>query len=46
LDIKGGKVNRSITVPSYVPDIAKVQIWCAFAETLLGEASFVSPVMF
>jgi hypothetical protein len=45
LDIKGGKVNRSITVASYVPDIAKVQIWCAFAETLLGEASFSSPVM-
>lgn len=45
LDIKGGKVNRSITVPSYVPDIAKVQIWCAFAATLLGEASFSSPVM-
>ncbi len=44
LDIKGGKVNRSITVPSYVPDIAKVQIWCAFAETLLGEATFASPV--
>ena len=45
LDIKGGKVNRSIVVPSYVPDIAKVQIWCAFAETLLGEASFDQPVM-
>lgn len=45
LDIKGGKVNRSIVVPSYVADIAKVQIWCAFAETLLGEASFDQPVM-
>lgn len=45
LDIKGGKINKSITVPAYVPDIAKVQIWCAFAETLLGEASFSSPVM-
>lgn len=45
LDIKGGKVNRSIVVPSYVFDIAKVQIWCAFAETLLGEASFDKPVM-
>jgi len=31
-------------VPSYVRDIARVQIWCAFAETLLGEASFETPV--
>jgi len=45
LDIKGGKVNRSIVVPSYIADIAKVQIWCSFAETLLGEASFEKPVM-
>ena len=45
LDIKGGKVNKSITLPSYIPDVVKVQIWCAFAETLLGEASFSSPVM-
>lgn len=44
LPIKGDKINKSITVPSYVPDIAKVQIWCAFAETLLGEAPFASPV--
>ena len=42
LPIKGDKVNKSITLPSYVPDVAKVQIWCAFAETLLGEASFAS----
>jgi len=45
LVIKGDKQNRSIVVPSYVKDIAKVQIWCAFAETLLGEASFPKPVM-
>jgi hypothetical protein len=44
LAIKGDKFNKSITVPSYVPDIAKVQIWCAWAETLLGEASFEKPV--
>ena len=44
LDIKGGKVNKSITLPSYIPDVAKVQIWCAWAETLLGEAPFESPV--
>ena len=44
LGIKGDRVNRSITVPSYVQDISKVQIWCAYAEVLLGEASFERPV--
>ncbi len=44
LTIKGDKMNRTITVPAYVHDVAKVQIWCAFAETLLGEASFKKPV--
>ena len=44
LAIKDNKVNRSIVVPAYVPDIARVQIWCAWAETLLGEASFERPV--
>jgi len=32
-------------VPSYIKDIAKVQVYCAFAEVLLGETSFSSPVM-
>jgi hypothetical protein len=36
--------NRSIVVPAYIPDIAKVQVWCAWAEVLLGEASFDHPV--
>ena len=40
LAIKDNKVNRSIVVPAYVPDVVKVQIWCAWAQTLLGEASF------
>jgi len=44
LPIKGDKVNTSITLPSYIPDVARVQIWCAFAESLLGEASFDAPV--
>lgn len=44
LAIKDDKFNKSITVPAYVPDIAKVQIWCAWAETLLGEAPFDRPV--
>lgn len=39
LVVKGDKLNQSITVPRYVPDVAKVQIWCAFAETLLGETT-------
>jgi hypothetical protein len=41
---KDQKVKKSIVVPEYVPDIAKVQIWCAFAETNLGEAAFDHPV--
>ena len=45
LQAKNGKYNKSITLPAYVADVVKVQIWCAFAETLLGEASFSSPVM-
>jgi hypothetical protein len=45
--MKGGKdveFNRSITLPAYIPDVAKVQIYCAWAETLLGEATFAKPV--
>lgn len=37
--IKGGE-KRQIAVPAYVKDIAKVQVYCAWAEVLLGEASF------
>src|SRR5215467_5367991 len=44
LTIKGDKVNRTITLPSYVADVSKVQIWCSFAEVVLGEASFQQPV--
>lgn len=44
LMIKDGKMNKSIEVPQYVHDIAKVQIWCAFAEVNLGEAVFERPV--
>ena len=38
------RVNTSITLPSYVRDVAKVQIYCAWAEALLGEASFPTRV--
>ena len=42
--LKSDKLNQSITVPAYVHDIAKVQIWCAWAEANLGEASFDAPI--
>ena len=44
LVVKGDKLNKTITLPAYIQDVAKVQIWCAYAEVLLGEASFPSPV--
>ena len=44
LKIKGDKFHKTITVPDYVHDIAKVQIYCAWAEVVLGEASFEHPV--
>lgn len=43
--LKDDKINTSITVPSYVPDIAKVQMWCAWAEVVLGEAPFAASVV-
>jgi hypothetical protein len=39
--IKGGNgEKRQVAVPSYVQDIVKVQVYCAWAEILLGEATF------
>ncbi|HKO31338.1 MAG TPA: hypothetical protein VJU54_09375 [Nitrospiraceae bacterium] len=43
--IKDGKTNRKIALPSYIQDVAKVQTWCSFAEALLGEASFQTPIV-
>ena len=40
LGIKGDKVNLQITLPAYVKDVAKVQIYCAWAEAVLGETTF------
>ncbi|MBS1711171.1 MAG: hypothetical protein JSS71_05545 [Armatimonadetes bacterium] len=40
LKIAGDKQNRDIVLPSYIKSVAKVQIWCSFAEVNLGEASF------
>ena len=42
MKIKSG-TNRSITLPSYISDVAKVQVWCSWAEALLGEATFENP---
>ena len=44
LKVKDDGYNKSITLPAYVKDVARVVIWCAFAETSLGEASFRSPI--
>ena len=41
--VKGGE-KREVSVPAYVKDIAKVQVYCAWAEILLGESSFSFPV--
>jgi hypothetical protein len=40
LGIKGDKVNTRIVLPAYVKDVAKVQIYCAWAEVVLGETTF------
>jgi hypothetical protein len=44
LGIKGNKVNTQITLPAYVKDVAKVQIYCAWAEAVLGETTFDSTI--
>lgn len=44
LVIKGDKYNKIITLPAQIHDVARVQIWCAWAEVLLGEASFEKPI--
>lgn len=40
----GDKYQKEIVLPSYVKNVSKVVIWCAWAEANLGEASFPSPV--
>lgn len=42
--VGGDQLNKSIVVPAYITDVAKVQVWCAWAEANLGEASFEKPV--
>ena len=41
--IKGGE-KREVVVPPYVPNVVKVQVYCAWAQVLLGEASFTQAV--
>ena len=40
----GDKYQKEIVLPSYVKNVSKVIIWCAWAEANLGEASFSNPV--
>jgi hypothetical protein len=40
----GDKYQKEIVLPSYVKNVSKVIIWCAWAEANLGEANFSSPV--
>jgi hypothetical protein len=39
------RINMSITLPENIKDVAKVQIYCAWAEAVLGETSFGAPLM-
>ena len=41
-NIKADKVNTAIALPAYIKDVAKVQVYCSWAEAVLGEASFAS----
>src|ERR1044071_78210 len=38
------RLNMSITLPAYIKDVAKVQIYCAWAEAGLGEAPSSAPL--
>ena len=42
--LTGDKIKTEIEVPSYVPNVSKVRMYCAWAEVVLGEASFAKPV--
>jgi hypothetical protein len=45
LGLTGDKINKSITLPAFITDVAKVQIYCAWAEAVLGETSFDGTLM-
>ena len=38
-------INMSTTLPLYIKDVAKVQIYCAWAEAVLGEAPLSAPLL-
>jgi len=42
--IGGNTEKREVVVPAYVPNIVKVQVYCAWAEVVLGEAGFSQAV--
>ena len=39
------RVNLAITLPAFIRDVAAVQIYCSWAEAVLGEAPFAAPQM-
>ena len=39
----GNGEKRQVVVPAYVSDVVTVQVYCAWAQVLLGEAKFASP---
>jgi hypothetical protein len=39
------RINMSITLPPFIQDVAKVQIYCSWAEAVLGEAQFDAPLL-
>ena len=43
--VAGDRIKTSITLPDYIGDIAKVQIYCAWAEAVLGETTFNATLM-
>ena len=43
--VAGDRIKTSITLPDYIGDIAKVQFYCAWAETVLGETTFNATLM-
>jgi hypothetical protein len=43
--LAGDRINKTITLPAYIQDIAKVQIYCAWAEAVLGETTFDGNLM-
>lgn len=45
LGIGKDRITTTITLPDYVADVAKVQIYCAWAEAVLGETSFDTRIL-